>query len=235
MIIGVGYKSRSGKDTLAGFIREEFERQYNRKFYEAAFAFELKNMCKFQFGLSDDQLWGDKKEIEDKRFPKRPDINWDGASFKCGTIMEPICCWTPREIMQELGEFYRRIDYDFWVKGVKKFLDHEVLKGHGDFIITDVRHTNEAVFIKSEKGFLINVGRDLDNRSANQTLHGTSHVSEISLDSYEGFDMFVDNNGDLADLKVASYNIVKAIIRIEHLMNNGGLYNGNKETKGHND
>ena len=70
MIIGVAGKARSGKDQLAKFIKEEFEKKHNRKFYDAAFAFELKNMCKFQFGLSDEQLWGDMKEWADERFPR---------------------------------------------------------------------------------------------------------------------------------------------------------------------
>lgn len=212
MIIGVGGKARSGKDTLAEFIREEFERKHNRKFYEAAFAFELKNMCKFQFGLDNDQLWGDKKEFVDKRFP-RPE--W--KHLDRGTMTH----WTPREIMQEFGAFYRKIDHDFWVKGLKKFLDYEALKGHEDFIVTDVRHINEAGFIKSEKGFLIRVNRALEDE-----IHGADHTSETELDGYNDFDMFVDNNGDLADLKVASYNIVNAVISVENLIKNGGLYNG---------
>lgn len=220
MIIGIAGKARSGKDALAEFIREEFKRKYNRKFYDASFAFELKQMCKFQFGLDDDQLWGDKKEIEDKRFPKRSDINWSGATFRCGTIREPIWCWTPREIMQEMGAFYRKINYDFWVKGLRKFLQYEALKNREDFIITDARHINEAGFIKSKKGFLIRIERDVENRGE---IHGATHESEIGLDNYKDFDMCIGNNGGLADLKTASYNVVNAIVSIENLMKNGRI------------
>ena len=70
MIIGISGRARSGKNQLAKFIIEEFEKNHRRKFYEASFANELKNMCKFQFGLSDDQLWGDKKEIFDESLPR---------------------------------------------------------------------------------------------------------------------------------------------------------------------
>jgi len=81
MIIGVAGKARSGKDQLTKFIKEEFEEKHNRKFYDAAFAFELKNMCKFQFGLSDEQLWGDKKEWADERFPREKRVHLSGGTI----------------------------------------------------------------------------------------------------------------------------------------------------------
>ena len=220
MIIGVSGRARVGKDVLAEFIKEEFERKYNRRFYDAAFAFELKNMCKFQFGLDDDQLWGDKKEVEDKRF-------WKGYTENTIKIY-----WTPREIMQEMGAFYRKIDRDFWVKGLRKFLSAEALKGRKDFIVIDVRYRNEVEFIKSRKGILIRVERDLEEKDQ---IHGSAHESETNLDEYKDFDMYVDNNGDLADLKVASYNVIDGILSIEKLIKNGGIYNGNKEIKRIND
>jgi hypothetical protein len=170
-------------------IIEEFEKNHNRKFYEASFANELKYMCKFQFDLSDDQLWGDKKETPDGRFLK-PINKWKDETVRdeLGTSSGTVINWTPREIMQELGAFYRKIDYDFWIKGLRKFLDHESLKGHKDFIITDVRHVNEAEFVKSRKGILIRINRDTKNE-----IHGTNHESETSLDEYKEFDVSVDN------------------------------------------
>jgi len=215
MIIGISGKAQVGKNKLDQFIREEFKRRYNRKFYEAAFAFELKNMCKFQFGLSDDQLWGNKKEVLDERFVKPFDI-YTAQYYSDGTLVKEY--WTPREIMQEFGAFYRKIQPDFWVNGLKKFLDYEALKSHKDFIITDVRYKNEAEFIKGVKGFLIRIDRNLDNK-----IHGANHKSETELDNYNDFDMCIDNNGDLADLKIASYNIVNAIVSIENLMKNGRI------------
>jgi len=216
LICGISGRARSGKNQLAKFIIEGFEKSHNRKFYEASFANELKYMCKFQFGLGDNQLWGNKKEEPDERFTKHP---IRARPFCAGLgkdkMVDSYTHSTPREIMQELGAFYRKIDYDFWIKSLRKFLDHELLKGHKDFIITDVRHVNEAEFIKSNKGFLIRIDRDLDNE-----IHGVNHESETGLDNYKDFDMYIDNNGDLADLKIASYNIVNAILSMEKLINN---------------
>lgn len=219
MIIGISGRARSGKNQLAKFIIEEFEKNHRRKFYEASFANELKNMCKFQFGLSDDQLWGDKKEIFDESLP-RPYITESKESryfykYYIENNIKKELYWTPREIMQLLGEFYRKIDYDFWIKSLRKFLDHELLKGHKDFIITDVRHINEAEFIKSKKGILIRINRNMKNE-----IHGTNHESETSLDGYKKFDINVDNNGSLDDLRKAGRDIVEAILSMEKLINN---------------
>ena len=102
------------------------------------------------------------------------------------------------------------------------------MKGHKDFIITDVRYKNEVEFIKSRKGFLIRIERDLEEKDQ---IHGIIHESETNLDEYKDFDMYIDNNGDLAGLKIASRDIVSGILAIEKLIKNGGLYNGNKEIK----
>jgi len=216
LICGVSGRARSGKNQLSKFIIEEFEKKYNRKFYEASFANELKYMCKFQFGLGDDQLWGNKKEVPDRRYLK-PTNEWKDEVIETefGHSSGTVINWTPREIMQELGAFYRKIDYDFWIKGLKKFLHNELLKGHRDFIITDVRYINEAEFIRNSKGILIRINRNIDNE-----IHGINHESETNLDSYKKFDIHINNDGNLDDLRKASCDMVDAISSMEKLINN---------------
>lgn len=58
MIIGISGKARSGKDTFADFLVDIFYTRFNRKFELMAFADELKYLCKIQFDLSYEQLWG---------------------------------------------------------------------------------------------------------------------------------------------------------------------------------
>jgi len=217
MIIGIVGKARSGKDTFGEYLIECLKERHNRFFRLVAFAAQLKTMCKLHFGLSNDQLWGDKKEIEDKRFPRYPNINWSGATFKCGTVMEPLCCWTPREIMQELGSFYRRIDHDFWVRSLDQYLKRMIPQ---DAIITDVRHINECQYVKNNEGILIKVIReDADE------IHGMQHESETALDDRpEGyFDLTVVNNWGLKELQVAAEESSDAIIMIENLINKGRI------------
>ena len=162
MIIGLNGKARSGKDQFGEYLITAFNHK-QRYFEHMAFATQLKNMCKDHFELSDDQLWEKGKNIRetpDKRFPC-PDRQGtppyclgnrdDGKGLE---HMEERKYWTPREIMQELGSFYRKINYDYWVYA----LDKEAKRwGHKDIIITDVRHLNECAYVKDNNGVLIKI------------------------------------------------------------------------------
>ncbi len=162
-------------------------------------------MCRENFGLDSDQVWGDKKEIPDERFPKNPD--------KC-------TYWSPREIMQEIGSFYRKINYDFWVKE----LDKEIKKFAGridNFIITDVRHINECEYIKNKNGILIRVVR----KSADE-IHGMNHESETALDDFNNFDIEINNDGTLEDLRKAAKDAAFVSVTLENLMKTGRIING---------
>lgn len=86
MIIGLSGKAKSGKDTLADYLVQ------NYGFIKVAFADELKLMCASNFNLSNEQLYGTLKDVKDYNYNK-----------------------TPREILQGTGRFYRSINIDFWV------------------------------------------------------------------------------------------------------------------------
>ena len=183
-------------------------------------------MCKVHFDLSDEQLYGDQKEVVDKRFlkekmiPKFAGEQSMGASvgIECGTIREPMCeYWTSREIMQELGSFYRRINYNFWVESLGKTMEK---RGVEDVIITDVRHINECEFVKKKQGVLIKIIRpDADE------IHGMTHESEIALDDRpEGyFDIEINNSGTLEDLHGVAEDTSDAIITLENITKKGRI------------
>ena len=199
MICGISARARSGKDTLANYLQDVFNEKYNRRFKLVAFAEALKKMCRENFDLSIEQLWGNAKEIPDKKYKK----------MGLGEY------WTPREIMQEIGEFYRKIDYDFWVRTLDNYIESNKFK---DVIITDIRYINECRYVKSKQGFLIKIVRDVDNK-----IHGSNHESETNLDNYRDFDLIISNNGTINDLKDASVNIVEALISLEKLSEKGRI------------
>jgi hypothetical protein len=213
MIIGVTGKARSGKDTFAEYLTECLKERHQKNFEHVAFAAQLKSMCQEHFELSDDQLWESGKnirEIPDKRFIKPPP-----KAIASSTVVEPY--WTPREIMQELGGFYRRIDPDFWVKSLNLYLIKYDIK---DAIITDVRHINECEYIKINKGVLIKIVRnDADE------IHGMEHESETALDDMPGdyFDIEINNVGTLEDLYIAAEDSSNAIMMIENMINKGRI------------
>lgn len=198
MIIGIAGHARAGKDTLGGYLIKCLKERNNRTFIQTAFAEQLKFVCQEHFSLSDDQLWGDKKEISDLRYKK------SDSEF-----------WTPREIMQNLGSFYRSIDYDFWVKALDNYLKQNKIE---DTIITDVRHINECEYVKNNNGVLIKIIRE----NADE-IHGMTHESETSLDdkSSNYFDIEINNDGSLEDLYTAAENMSDAIISIENLITKG--------------
>jgi hypothetical protein len=190
-------KARVGKDTFSSFLIEEFDKQ-GRKFKGISFAYCLKNMCIDFFGLSHDQVYRDKKEYPDLRYVK-------GNGY--GESSNPSDYWTPREIMQEVGSFFRKIDYNFWVRSL-----HDLIKSstNTDWIITDVRHLNEAWYVK-RNGFLIKIIRE----NADE-IHGMNHESETALDDYTDYDMVINNDGTLEDLQNAAKDAVNLILKLEN-------------------
>ena len=124
-IIGIAGPAGSGKDTVAKAIRDELGHE---KTVRIAFADTLKEAVKLIYRFSDKQVYGDKKEDEDKY--------WDV---------------TPRHVLQQMGtEVARTLDPDIWIKSFHLRLmepgygqDNRILT-----IIPDVRYSNEATWIR---------------------------------------------------------------------------------------
>ena len=227
MKLGLLGKARVGKDKFAGYLIGCLEKRHQRNFIHIAFATELKNMCKFHFGLSDDQLWEsgkDIREVPDERFP-RPYITDSEESkyfykYYIENDIKEELYWTPREIMQKLGSFYRQIQGDYWVKALERHIEFEGLE---DVIITDVRHINECEYVKNSEGVLIQI-----TRPTTEKIHGMDHESETVLDNMPDgyFDIKISNNKTLNDLYKAAEDTSDAIIMLERMIQKGEVYNG---------
>lgn len=140
MIIGLGYKARSGKDTIAEFLAREYH------FHHTAFSHSLKEAARVIFGLTDAQLYGDEKE--------KLDLFWDDS---------------PRRILQLLGTECVRKGYrdDVWIKSVARRIFGHREHAHGHWVISDVRFPNEARAIQSWGGIVVRVDRDNRDSMAN--------------------------------------------------------------------
>ena len=146
---------------------------------------------------------------------------------------------TPRLLLQLLGtECGRNIIHpNIWVnalfadyKPVKdKLLEGEVRKVreedlvYPNWIITDVRFTNEVEAIKERGGIVIRVERLTEEQKiaslktrANRPNNAiklalkNEHPSETALDDYDGFDYVIENNGSIEELveKVKQLNLM---------------------------
>lgn len=179
-LIGITGKKFSGKDTLGkNFVEAHC-------FKRLAFADALKSACKSIFGFTDEQLYGNEKEIEDSFWKT-----------------------TPRAVLQYVGtELFRNqlnvimphVKNNIWVDVVKKqILDVWKVNPHACFVITDVRFPNEIAMIKELGGCMIRVKRE---KVANEC---DSHSSEAGIDDLV-VDMEVLNNGTIEELYTSAEN-----------------------------
>ena len=171
-IIGLRGKARSGKDTVASILSGK---GWTRK----AFADQLKRSVGPLFGLSHDQLNGaDDSEALDPR--EQVDPRWGK---------------TPRVILQECGEAWRKIHPDVWCKFVLADIE-ELYREDDQFVITDVRYKNEADMIRKMGGVMVHVVRP-----GAESRTGRSHSSETEMDSYKRYDFTIDNSKDIPHLE----------------------------------
>ncbi len=137
------------------------------QFLRYSFAQPLKDATKIMFHLTD-------KQIENKEKPAEP---W-GRS--------------PRELYQKVGtDIARNIDVNVWVKGADIFKKDNPGRS---IVITDVRFSNEAFWIREQGGVVI----FLESKTRGIQEH-TGHSSENGL-SGKDVDLIIENDGTIEAL-----------------------------------
>ena len=136
----------------------------NYDFKHYYFSKPLKEATKIMFGLTDEQ-------IKNKEKPAEP---W-GRS--------------PRELYQRLGtDIARSIDVNVWVKGADIFVRDNPGRS---VVITDVRFSNEAFWIRSHGGLVVFLQSETRGIYENG-----EHSSENGLTS-EDVDIYLENDGTI--------------------------------------
>ncbi len=187
--IGLGYKSRHGKDSVAKVWKEtlgEDARLYS-------FAKQLKLYC---------------RDNHDTLLPL-----WQLAKQ---TKQVPLCKDDPiygySAILQYVGtDIFRKEDPDHWVKIIKEQIYREQPKVA---VITDCRFFNEVGFIKDLGGFLVEVIRvGSDGNPYQDTSRSPNHQSEIELDGYDGWDYTIRcKSGDMTALTSKARGVLENIL-----------------------
>lgn len=163
-IIGLSGKSGSGKDAFAKYV---CERGYER----VALADPLKRAVQASHGFTDEQLWGELKNVVD-RF-------W-GV--------------TPREVLQKVGQAYRQtLGEDVWIRALMKRVDPAK-----NYVVTDVRYHNEAWDLAVHGAKLVRIERP--NNPQALTGDAALHPSETELDDFKVWDRMIVNCADLPHL-----------------------------------
>lgn len=180
MIIGICGKARSGKDTIANYLHNEYG------FKRMALADPLKFVVQEVFALDTDNVW-------DPILREQPLKDWPG--------------WTVRKLLQFIGTdlFRDHIDKDIWVKS----LCLKLAKEQTNYVVSDIRFPNERSYILDlypDSSFIKVVRPGYDGT----TLGGISmHASESYdletnytiyndkelLDLYTGVDNIMQNIG----------------------------------------
>ena len=175
-IIGVTGVKRSGKDSIAVRLVEEYG------FVRYAFADPIKIACKGIFGFTDEQCWGDLKDVVDEYWKI-----------------------TPRKIFQIFGtELFQYelpkhakeladIGRGFWVYVFARWYERQLAK-YPDIkiVVTDVRFPFEADMITRLGGTIIKVARS-------EQLDPDMHASETEMNLIPYSDL-IENTGSLTDL-----------------------------------
>ena len=130
-LVGLGYRKRAGKDSVAKFMVED------HGFTTLAFAGPLKEAAKIIFGWTDEHVYGDLKEVVD-----------------------PYWGFSPRWALQHMGTeaMRKNIDDQIWVKATMRKVK-PLLDAGQKVVITDVRFPNEAQAIIDAGGELWRIDR----------------------------------------------------------------------------
>lgn len=107
-----------------------------------------------------------------------------------------------RQIMQDVGTFFREIDPDIWVRNAEQRI--KIMLGWGrNVVIDDLRFPNEAEMLVRLGAKIVRVVRD--SADGNDT-----HVSETALDTYRP-DITIFNNGLLTVTEATLWNYIDSL------------------------
>jgi len=220
MIVGLGFRAGSGKDTVANYLIDKYN------FKKTSMAESIKEgIGRGVFGFTDEQLYGDLKEIVDEFWDSRlniyekvnefgqkevfplsqEDVDEHGIELDLSFKRLPI---TPRLVLQLGGTEggWKVFGKPLWIETVYRRISQS---DHTDWVIPDVRYPSEAQAVKDWGGTLIRV----DRVNAGVRLGVPAHSSETSMQGYDGWDFAVNNNGDLEGLFAKVDNIIKSKLK----------------------
>lgn len=175
-----------GKDTSADFL----VRNYGYQKY--ALADPMKHAVRTLFHFSEEQLWGDKKEI-----------------------IDPYWGVTPREVMQYigidmlyegLGNRFPHIGHAFAIKAFERWT-----REHPDasIVISDLRMQHDLDGLKNLGAIVIRLERPA-------IVNDDKHSSESDVPMVTGYDFVIVNDGTIQDLEQKIQEIVENYDESKH-------------------
>lgn len=210
-LLGISGKIGSGKDTIAKLMQavsipEDAFWYQNAILYATEPGPNLK--CDWKIKKFGDKLKEvaslltsiPREKFEDQEFKMSnlgPEWNID-SHIEAGTPT-PM---TVREFLQKLGNdsIKLHLHWDTWKNAL--FIDYKTVLqadgkvGYPNWIISDMRYTDECEAIKERGGYTLRVNRP------NNPHPVSNHMSETGLDNYDKFDFVINNEGTIEDLVI---------------------------------
>lgn len=187
IIIGFAGKKQSGKTTAVNIIKEKFkDRVIILNFGDA-----VKESLRPIFHFTDEELYGDKKEV----------INefW-------GITPRNIMQFFATELMrQQISDKYKNIGGNIWVLSLE-YQIKQITDKNKIILIGDLRFKNEYDMIKKYNGLTVRINKNIkDNEFSN-------HISEHDLDNSD-FDYEIENNESMETYKTKIIDLISKIIK----------------------
>lgn len=176
IIVGFIGPSGCGKDTAADYLVEKYG------FKKMSFAEPLKKMVKECFILTDEQCYGDKKDVVDERWGCSPREMFQVLGTEFAQYMLP-------ELLPSLKDKFEK--KCFWVKHLMENIKNE--EKHC-IVIPDVRFRHEVDFLLKENTYLFRIERS----NVKET---RSHQSEEEWKDFDETKIFpITNDGTKEEL-----------------------------------
>lgn len=211
MLIAMHGQPGSGKDTVAQFLKDEYQ------FHVASFAAPLRREVAAAFRLSDEDVkWFEDRENKERPLKRLALEECDDPGFiACvadrvqtgrDQIAELLAGRSYRWILQRWGTEYRRGQSPtYWVDRAD-----EAIAGRGRTVFTDCRFPNEAEFVRSKGGALWHIFRPgLEGANA--------HASNQQLAFKTGEDLYIRNGGDIPGLRRVVIDLMRNVYKLEAL------------------
>lgn len=194
IILAIGHRMRSGKDTLADMVVRQLRAAAPGLCVgRESFAKPLKNAVCVMLGLAPGALNDDvMKSMASSVRRAHPGLQGEASAYA-----------SYREVMQVFGVAMRDAFPGFWVDLLK---DRVAVSGLDVVVISDLRFKDEARAVRDMGGIVVNIER-VSDRSEFEC----GHISESALDGFM-FDMCVFNNGSLAQLESKAAAVTMAVI-----------------------
>lgn len=184
MIVSVSGPAHAGKTTMARMLGLPVR----------SFASKLRDVCR-QLGFSAEDLSVNK----DVEFDEVRTVGLDVIG-ECGFLSylpEPLSVTSGRDLLQQVGSAFRKVDPDYWVS--------HVFEEPGSFCIDDCRYPNERAAVRKRGGFLIRLVR---SETKNDLGNLGDHPSETSLGDYSEYDLVIVNTDGLDELERSAKTVL---------------------------